>query len=49
MGVILTAAEKRMLDMHNQERASQKPSKFCLHPALQRVARAQSWEMSGKD
>ena len=49
MGVTLTAAEKRMLDLHNQERASQKLSKFCLHPALQRAARVQSWEMSDKD
>ena len=42
--VALTAAEKRMLSLHNQ-----KLSAFCVHPALQRAARAHSWEMIGKD
>ncbi len=47
--VALSAAEKRMLDLHNQKRASQKLSAFCVHPALQRAARAHSWEMIKKD
>jgi uncharacterized protein YkwD len=47
--VALSAVEKRMLDLHNQKRVSQKLSAFCVHPALQRAARAHSWEMIGKD
>ena len=48
-GVSLTTAEKRMLDLHNQKRASQRLSKFCVHPALQRAARAHSREMIDED
>ena len=44
-----TAAEKWMLDLRNQKRASRKLSKFCVHPALQRAAVAHSREMSDRD
>jgi uncharacterized protein YkwD len=48
-GVALTAAERRMPDLHNQKRASQKLSKLCLHPALQSAVRPRCREMSDKD
>ncbi len=47
--ITLTDAEKRSLDLHNQTRASKGLSKFCVHPALQRAARAHSKEMIGRD
>jgi uncharacterized protein YkwD len=47
--VTLTAAERRMLDLHDQKRASQRLSKLCVHPALQRAARTHSQEMIDKD
>lgn len=47
--VSLTALEKQMLDLHNQERAAQGLPTLCVHPALQQAARAHSKEMIAKD
>jgi uncharacterized protein YkwD len=47
--VYLTDREKRMLDLHNQERRNRGLSAFCVHPALQKAARAHSKEMIDKD
>jgi uncharacterized protein YkwD len=47
--VSLSADEKRMLDLHNKTRAEHGLPKFCVHPALQRAARAHSKEMIDKD
>lgn len=43
--IILKNAEKRSLDLHNQTRASKGLPRFCIHPALQRAARAHSKKM----
>jgi uncharacterized protein YkwD len=45
----LTTDEKRMLDLHNQTRASKGLRMFCVHPALMKAARAHSQEMIEKD
>lgn len=47
--ISLSDAEKRSLDLHNQTRASNGLSKFCVHPALQKAARAHSKDMINKD
>jgi uncharacterized protein YkwD len=47
--VVLDANEKRMLDLHNQTRASAGLRKLCVHPALQKVAEAHSQDMIDKD
>lgn len=47
--IALKAAEKRMLDMHNQKRKSQKLRRLCVHPALQRAARDHSQDMIRRD
>src|SRR4051794_7691165 len=48
--VSLSADEKRMLlDMHYKTRAERGLPRFCVHPALQRAARAHSKEMIDKD
>lgn len=47
--ITLTDAEKRSLDLHNRARASKGLSKFCVHPALQKAARAHSKEMIDRD
>lgn len=47
--VTLTTAEKRSLDLHNQTRASNGLTKFCVHPALQKAARAHSLDMINRD
>lgn len=47
--VELTSAEKKMLDLHNRERADRGLSRLCVHPALQKAARAYSAEMIQKD
>jgi uncharacterized protein YkwD len=41
----LTSDEKRTLDLHNQTRADNGLSAFCVHPALTESARAHSQEM----
>jgi uncharacterized protein YkwD len=45
----LSAGEKEMLDLHNRTRAARGLPRFCIHPALQRAARAHSKEMIDKD
>lgn len=47
--VALKPAEKQMLDLHNQRRASQNKPRLCVHPALQRAARAHSADMIRRD
>ena len=47
--VALKPAEKRMLDLHNQKRASLNRPRLCVHPALQRAARAHSADMIRRD
>jgi uncharacterized protein YkwD len=44
----LNGAEKRMLDLHNQERAEQGLPALCVHPALTEAARFHSQEMLDK-
>jgi len=45
----LSGDEKRTLDLHNQTRADNGLSAFCVHPALMEAARAHSQEMVGED
>ena len=47
--VDLSVEEKKMLDLHNKTRAERGLPKFCVHPNLQRVARAHSKEMIAQD
>ena len=47
--ISLSAGDKRMLDLHNKTRAARGLPKFCVHPALQRAARAHSKEIIDKD
>jgi len=47
--ISLKAAEKRMLDLHNQKRKSQNLRRLCVHPALQRAARDHSQDMIRRD
>ena len=47
--VSLKPAEKSMLDLHNQKRASLNRPRLCVHPALQRAARAHSADMIRRD
>ncbi|HET7479651.1 MAG TPA: CAP domain-containing protein [Rubrobacteraceae bacterium] len=47
--VKLTQAEKRMLDHHNKTRADRGLSRLCVHPALEKAARAHSQDMIRKD
>lgn len=47
--VQLTSSEKQMLDLHNQTRANRGLSRLCVHPALQRAARAHSADMIRRD
>ena len=47
--VSLSADGKWMLDLHNKTRAARGLPKFCVHPALQRAARAHSKEMIDED
>ena len=47
--VALKTAEKQMLDLHNQRRASQNKPRLCVHPALQKAARAHSADMIRRD
>lgn len=42
-------AEKRMLTLHNQERAKRDLPRFCVHPALVRAAEAHSKDMIQRD
>jgi uncharacterized protein YkwD len=47
--VTLKTNEKRMLDLHNKTRADRGLSRFCVHPALQKAARAHSADMINRD
>lgn len=47
--VQLKPAEKRMLTLHNQKRADRGLARLCVHPKLQRAARAHSLDMIQKD
>lgn len=47
--ISLSADEKRMLDLHNKIRADRGLPRLCVHPALQRTARAHSKEMIERD
>ena len=47
--VDLSFEEKKMLDLHNKTRAERGLPKFCVHPDLQRAARAHSKEMIAQD
>ncbi len=47
--VSLSADEKRMFELHNKTRADRGLSRLCVHPALQKAARAHSQEMISKD
>ena len=47
--VTLKTTEKRMLDLHNKTRVSKSLPRLCVHPALQRVARAHSTDMINRD
>jgi uncharacterized protein YkwD len=45
----IAAAEKRMLALHNRERASRNLPRLCVHPRLQRAANAHSRKMIRRD
>lgn len=47
--VTMTGAEKEMLNLHNRARASRNLPRLCVHPALQRAARAHSRDMIRRD
>ncbi len=47
--VALSAEEKKMLDLHNKTRAQRGLPRLCVHPDLQRAARAHSKEMIAQD
>jgi len=47
--VTLSAAEKRSLDLHNGARKSRGLRALCVHPALQKAARAYSRDMIDRD
>lgn len=47
--VSMTTEEKEMLDLHNRTRADRNLPRLCVHPALQRAARAHSKDMIERD
>jgi uncharacterized protein YkwD len=47
--VSLAASEKRMLSLHNRERAERGKRRLCVHPKLQKAARAHSRDMIQRD
>lgn len=47
--VDLSSDEERMFELHNKARADRGLSRLCVHPALQKAARAHSQEMISKD
>ena len=47
--VSLSADEKRMFELHNKTRADRGLSRLCVHPALQKAARAHSKDMIERD
>jgi uncharacterized protein YkwD len=47
--ITLKTIEKTMLDLHNRKRASRGLPRLCVHPKLQKAARAHSVEMIRRD
>lgn len=47
--VTLTSAESRMLSLHKAERRKKGLPQLCVHPSLQRAARAHSQDMINRD
>lgn len=47
--VTLKTTEKRMLDLHNKARTDRGLPRLCVHPALQKAARAHSADMINRD
>ncbi len=47
--ITLKTVEKSMLDLHNRERASRGLPRLCVHPTLQKAARAHSRDMIRRD
>lgn len=47
--ILLKANEKTMFNLHNQTRANRGLPRLCVHPALQRAARAHSADMIQRD
>lgn len=47
--VSLSAVEKRMLALHNRERADRGLRRLCVHPKLQKAANAHSRDMIRRD
>ena len=47
--ITLKNIEKTMLSLHNRKRANQGLPRLCVHPKLQRVARAHSVDMIRRD
>jgi len=47
--ITLKTNEKKMLDLHNRKRASRGLPRLCVHPKLQKAARAHSVDMIRRD
>ena len=47
--ILLFAREKRLLTLHNNARKNHGLKPFCVHPALQKAARAHSKDMIQHD
>ena len=47
--ILLYAREKRLLTLHNNVPKNHGPKPFCVHPALQKAARALSKDMIQHD
>jgi len=47
--ITLRNVEKTMLDLHNRTRANRGLPRLCIHPALQKAARAHSADMIRRD
>ena len=47
--ITLKTIEKTMLSLHNRERASRGLPRLCVHPRLQKAARAHSMDMIRRD
>lgn len=47
--ILLNASEKRTFALHNEARRDRNLKPLCVHPALQKAARAHSRDMIGRD
>jgi uncharacterized protein YkwD len=47
--ITLRTIEKSMLDLHNRKRASRGLPRLCIHPKLQKAARAHPADMIRRD